>query len=210
LPIHGVAQPTLQGIRNVVQHLIEEKFFQSHSRPTSAEANTFTAKPAVITWVNLREEPLIYINGSPFVLRDEMFTLRNIKSYSGINSARLELIEKRLKDDVINELTRCNGKLLVHVETPEGGVIPVWEEVAPEHVMTLKEIMSAAAEDVKQSTSALQDLGSPYCKLEYLRVPITAEEAPDCSDLDAILSIFGSTQLDRTKFVVYAISHGHK
>lgn len=35
-----------------------------------------------VTWINLREEPLIYINGSPYVLRLEAVSLRNIKSYA--------------------------------------------------------------------------------------------------------------------------------
>lgn len=35
-----------------------------------------------VTWVNLREEPLCYINGAPYVLREESLSLRNLKSYA--------------------------------------------------------------------------------------------------------------------------------
>jgi hypothetical protein len=36
---------------------------------------------AKIHWLNLREEPLVYINGSPYVLRSQAVSLRNVKSY---------------------------------------------------------------------------------------------------------------------------------
>lgn len=35
-----------------------------------------------VCWINLREEPLLYINGTPYVLRQEAVSLRNVKSYA--------------------------------------------------------------------------------------------------------------------------------
>lgn len=32
-----------------------------------------------IVWVTLREEPIVYINGAPYCLRRERFSLRNMK-----------------------------------------------------------------------------------------------------------------------------------
>ena len=32
-----------------------------------------------------REEPLIYINGTPYVLRQEAVSLRNVKSYAYVS-----------------------------------------------------------------------------------------------------------------------------
>lgn len=111
LPVYGVAQPTTQGIDNVIQHVLQEK-----------EQSTFK-----VCWINLREEPLIYINGMPYVLRDQYFTLRNIKSYSGITGARLELMESKLKEDVINELRSYEQRILLHTETKDGVINSVWE-----------------------------------------------------------------------------------
>ncbi|XP_024032350.1 uncharacterized protein LOC112094873, partial [Morus notabilis] len=50
LHVHGVAIPTMDGIRNVLNHI--------------------NAKTSRLLWISLREEPVVYINGRPFVLRD--------------------------------------------------------------------------------------------------------------------------------------------
>jgi hypothetical protein len=51
-----------------------------------------------------------------------------------------ELLEQRLKEDVVNELSEYDHKLLLHGETSEGDVLPLWEDVDLVHVMTLKEV----------------------------------------------------------------------
>ena len=35
-----------------------------------------------ITWITLREEPIVYVNGFPYCLRREGFSLRNMKGMS--------------------------------------------------------------------------------------------------------------------------------
>ena len=107
--MYGVAQPTVQGIKNVATNVLE---------------GSLTRK---VCWINLREEPLIYINGIPYVLRDQYFTLRNIRSYSGITAPRLELMESRLKEDVIIEVHNYDERILLHNETKEGEITPIWE-----------------------------------------------------------------------------------
>ncbi|KAL6515866.1 hypothetical protein OROGR_019171 [Orobanche gracilis] len=54
LPVHGVAIPTIDGIRNVLKHI-------------GADINRDQIR---VLWINLREEPVVYINRRPFVLRD--------------------------------------------------------------------------------------------------------------------------------------------
>lgn len=54
LPVHGVAIPTIDGIRNVLSHI------RAH----------MNGEQIRVLWINLREEPVIYINSRPFVLRD--------------------------------------------------------------------------------------------------------------------------------------------
>jgi hypothetical protein len=56
-PIYGVGQPTIEGIRKVVHALLKTK-----------ERN----KKHVI-WINLREEPIVYVEGKPFAPRDVTF-----------------------------------------------------------------------------------------------------------------------------------------
>ena len=63
--------------------------------------------------------------------------------YGGISASRLEVLEERLRDDVIAELASFGGRLLLHTETRDGSVIPVWEEANPDHVSVLKDIMGS-------------------------------------------------------------------
>lgn len=66
LQVHGVAIPTIDGIRNVLKHI-------------GARADI---KRTHVLWINLREEPVVYINGRPFVLRDVERPFSNLE-YTG-------------------------------------------------------------------------------------------------------------------------------
>ncbi|KZT01378.1 uncharacterized protein LAESUDRAFT_731226 [Laetiporus sulphureus 93-53] len=158
--IYALGQPTLEAIEEVV------------SRVRSAHPSA-----SKILWITLREEPIVYINGAPYCLRRERFTLRNMKDYGGISSSRLEVLEERLRDDVIAELSTFGGRLLLHTETPDGSVIPVWEEVEAENVSVLKEIM-ASRRHIDEGV-----------ELAYARIPITAERPPDFSDLSELIEV---------------------
>ncbi|KAH6570550.1 hypothetical protein BASA60_007657 [Batrachochytrium salamandrivorans] len=199
LPVYAVAQPTLQGIKSVIQSL---------KQPTQR-----------IVWINLREEPLVYINGNPYVLRDQYLTLRNIKSYSGITGSRLEMIEEKLKEDVGDELIRYNGRVLLHTET-HGTINPIWQDCKYESVMTLQEAMNGLRKDEgslqnqvptlsqeipQQPGSSRESVNSnsdgkqvetaalTYSNIQndilYFRVPVTAETPPDASDFDHIVHL---------------------
>lgn len=89
-------------------------------------------------------------------------------------STRLELLEDRLKSDILSELASFDGRLLLHSETDSGDVTPLWETIiSASSVKTLKEVMADVA--IKMG---LTEEGS----FEYVRIPITAERAPDFSD----------------------------
>ncbi|KAJ6507779.1 inositol hexakisphosphate-domain-containing protein [Mycena vitilis] len=159
--IYALGQPTLEAINEVV-------------------ARIKTAHPSAqrVIWITLREEPIVYINGAPYCLRREGFSLRNMKDYGGISASRLEILEERLRDDVISELKAFGGRLLLHTETEDGSVIPVWEEIQNE----LEDV--AVLKDVMASRKAVDGL-----ELEYHRIPMTAEKPPDFSDLQDLIDV---------------------
>ncbi len=76
-------------------------------------------------------------------------SLRNIKAYSGINWDRLLLLEDRLKNDVVNELESGEGRLLLHTETSDGTIIPIWEEANPSDVDTVQELWLTSAQTTR-------------------------------------------------------------
>lgn len=92
--IYALGQPTLEAIDEVL---------------AKVRTNHPTASRTV--WITLREEPIVYINGAPYCLRRESFSLRNMKDYGGISAPRLEILEDRLKDDVLAELDSFGGSV---------------------------------------------------------------------------------------------------
>lgn len=63
-PVYGVANPTIDGIRAIVQRI----------------GSTKGGRP--VFWHNMREEPAIYINGKPFVLREVERPYKNMLEYT--------------------------------------------------------------------------------------------------------------------------------
>ncbi len=171
--IHASAQPTLDALCEIV-HMIT-------TAATPAEGSR-------VVWINVREEPVIYINGEPYVLRDRYATVRNIKSYSGIKADRLEQMEDRLKEDIIAEGAFYGGKVLVHSEAASESIFPSWITLeADDDVATLKEIFA--------------DLALTFPTLTYRRSPVTAEEASEPENFDHIFKAVMGNPRDRTHIV---------
>ena len=63
--IYALGQPSLSAIDEVVRRV-------KHAHPNAEK----------VMWITLREEPIVYINGAPYCLRRERFTLRNVKGMS--------------------------------------------------------------------------------------------------------------------------------
>ncbi|KAG0177898.1 hypothetical protein DFQ29_004184 [Apophysomyces sp. BC1021] len=180
--VYGVAQPTVDGLHKVIRRLVADRDRNNK-----------------ILWINLREEPIIYINGIPYVLRDRYFTLRNIRAYKGITGPRLEQLENRLKEDVIREVLNYDGRILLHGEDKDGNVQPAWEEVAIEDILTVREVMESVSEEISHG---VDDDGSKRIFLDYYRIPITAEKAPEWRDFDDLRSLLAHMELSKTSVVM--------
>jgi hypothetical protein len=92
-----------------------------------------------------------------------------MRDYTGVSSSRIEVLEERLKSDVVTELGEFQGRLLLHTENSDGEVVPVWESVDKTDVASLREIMDVAAGSSKD------------VQLQFVRIPITSESSPDVS-----------------------------
>lgn len=78
---------------------------------------------------------------------------------------------------------------MLHTETSDGSVIPVWEEVQPEDVAVLKDIMAS-----RQSGVGIE--------VQYARIPITAERPPDMTDIGELMELVVRTDFLSTAIVV--------
>jgi len=167
LCVYGVAIPTIEGMKNTIGHLLKT-------------SNTETI-PKKVLWISLREEPVVYINQRPFVLRNYDSPFNNLE-YTGIDTARVEEMEVRLKRDILNEAGRYEGKFLIHDENNDGKTFEAWEPVNEETVMTPREVYKRLGEE-----------GFP---VSYVRVAITDEQSPEEADFDSLVRLIQDT--DRT------------
>jgi len=70
---------------------------------------------------------------------------------TGITTSVVERIEQNLKKDVIRELHKMDGKLLLHdeMETEPGTfeIVPQWEEITDEDILTPREVFDMVAKE---------------------------------------------------------------
>lgn len=157
VPVYASSQPALPALSSIL-----------------AEIGGEEPAPQRLIWINLREEPIIYIQEHPHVLRQTGKALRNLRSYTGITPTNLEKIEDKLAEDVKSELEEYGGKVLVHTEK-DGEVVPVWVDAKESDVRTVREVFGA-----------LIDNG---LEVDYHRIPTTAEQPPQEEDFDDLLNL---------------------
>ena len=83
-----------------------------------------------------------------------------------------------------------NRRLLLHSETPDGSVIPIWEEVNCGDIRVLKDVMA------ERKHPALQ------LELGYARIPITAERPPDFTDLSELIEVMMRSNANNVPIVI--------
>lgn len=151
--VYGVAQPTVDGLRNVLDRV--------------------GGKEHKVMWTNMREEPVVYINGRSFSLREEAHPFENADQFKGASAESVDRNERQLKADILAEAKANGGRVLIHEETADGSVVTEWVQVTPESVRTTAE--------------TYQDLQAEGYQVDYARVPVTDEKTPEYQDLQALV-----------------------
>ena len=100
---------------------------------------TKQSKKAPIHWINLREEPVLYVNEEPVVLRELHQPYENLV-FTGITTKRVEAMESQLCKDAEEECSKFEDKLLIHAESDTGNLMAEWEEVTTANILTTKEV----------------------------------------------------------------------
>ncbi len=167
LPIFGVGQCHLGGLMHNARHLGALGF---------ARAVCF----------NMREEPLVFLNGTGCAPRVAGKLDENVDYLLSIQGYELDAMELRLKEDccAASERALADGGLLIW-EQPEGGdgsnvQRPV--VVARERSFAVREAYAW----VNAQPPAAED-GALRARLEYVRVPIADETAPEEQDFDQLV-----------------------
>jgi hypothetical protein len=123
VPVYGVSQPTVLGIEKLVQNLLK-------SNP----------KRKRVIWVNLREEPIVYVNKKPFCFREQETLDINLDYLLGIASQNLQDLEERLRADLVSSI-KSNGEVLEYYFQGETRTNELLPEVVEKHeVRTVKQV----------------------------------------------------------------------
>lgn len=125
-----------------------------------------------VTWTTLREEPTVYIQGRSYTPRSLQHPTTNLAD-PGVSTATVESREDTLKQEILQEAAQHGGRFLVAEENPDGSVVGKWVELKPGDVQTPAEVF--------------QDLRAQGYKVDYARIPISDEKAPENQDFDALV-----------------------
>lgn len=153
--IHGTAQPTIDGMRSVLQ------------RAGSGPGGKIKS-----VWTNLREEPVVYINGKPLNLRHIKAPYNNQAS-PGRSAREVDQLEKQLKQDILKEAQRNGGYIITHDEDAGPPPKVVEKKVKLETVQTVGEVY--------------KQLQTEGYNVEYKRLPVTDMKKPEDHDIDELV-----------------------
>lgn len=154
--VFGMAQPTVSGLREALQKM---------------GAGPGSQGPRV-NWTSLREEPVVYIQGRSFTVRDLKAPFANLED-TGISSATVEQRENTLKQEILQEAQRYGGRFLVAEESADGSLVGKWVELK--------------AGDVQTPSEVYTQIQAEGYRVDYARIPISDERAPENQDFDALV-----------------------
>ncbi|KAL7598463.1 hypothetical protein Lser_V15G22256 [Lactuca serriola] len=114
--------------------------------------------------------------------------------YQGINRARVEQMEDRLKEDILLEAARYGNKILVTDELPDGQMVDQWEPVTP----TLS----------KHHYRVYLEIQTRKFLVDYERIPATDEKSPKEHDFDTLVDRISRADLKTEIIFNYQMGHG--
>jgi len=169
-PVYGLGQGLAGGCRAVAEGL----FRSGHRR---------------ILWVYLREDPIVFVAGTPVSLRPSL----GVPSVVG-TAEELPRLERRLKQDVLSVSLESGGSVSMHVD--DGGGMEddrvVTQTVREEGLLTPTEVFVAQ-----------QAEGLP---VEFARVPVPEEGPPSERTLERLLE--HALEVDTSAAVVLSCRTG--
>lgn len=168
LPVFGSGQCHLDGILYLAGHLKRELGFQK------------------VLWFNMREEPVVFINGQACAPRTEGNLNENVEYLAQIEGYELDAMERRMRDECVEAAAAGGGTIGVFYQKAGGTNVEEQLPVPKESSLPVRE-----AYELVNATE-----GAPA--VTYVRVPITDETAPDEGDFDQLVAELRETALALT------------
>merc|ERR1712015_315919 len=147
--VYTTGQPTLDGIKNILEKV----------------TGTIYPKDGPIIWLNLRQEPNVYVNGEPICARPP----NKIGEYAELGAVTRDLV----KADEAEFFKVVEGRV-----KENGGKL--------KYVTIAKEEKEVEVKDLKTLSEVIEGLKADFPGLQHMRVPICNSASPLESDFDII------------------------
>jgi len=168
--VFGTGQPTKDGFSTVLDYILKE---------TGAKD---------ILWTNMRQEPVVYLNGQSFTPRLPDRMNENME-FPGVSGSDIEWLQDQFVKSIKDKVEE--GRKDRHVPNEEKGTVRYYRDTYAEHPEDRKNIEYTVHLDndgdlvtLSGLYNQLQDAGFT---LSYSRMPIVDEKAPSEGDFDAML-----------------------
>ncbi|TMW60709.1 hypothetical protein Poli38472_000751 [Pythium oligandrum] len=170
-PLYGCAQPTMQGIQQILQRVADDGFTN-------------------VVWINLREEAVIYVDGTPYTARRSA-KLNENDLVPGITGHTVQVLETSMKKSLQEQLALSDERFEYWHEVALHDNVLKTLTVDPATVHTLPELYEL---------EAVNQAGHQLKSIRYYRIPIERENAPEHTDLERLMTLMNGATSD-TAFV---------
>lgn len=154
--VAGCGQPTAEGFKQVLESVTESGFDKT-------------------TWINLRDDPVAYVNGTPYSCRDKKKP-DDAVAYPFLDTTQLRELEGRLCENFKFGTTK-KGQLHDFLEA-------VFEADTQTTRIGTRSIEVKSLDDVLSISKLYEKLAEEDCAMDYKRVPI--RDSPSIQDFDKL------------------------
>merc|ERR1712112_771296 len=157
--VYLTGQPTIKGLQNILEKVTGKIY----------------PKDGKIIWLNLRQEPSVYVNGNPICARPP----NKIGEYAELGNVTRDSIkaDEEEFEKVIEGRVKENGGKLKYVDINK-----------KEHEVEVKEL--------KSLSKVMEDAKADYPGLFHMRVPVCNSAAPLETDFDIICQTLVGTSIN--------------
>merc|ERR1712080_175647 len=157
--VYSTGQPTITGLKNVLEKV----------------TGTIYPKDGKIIWLNLRQEPVVYVNGEPICARPP----NKIGEYAELGNVTRDSI----KVDEVDFVRVAEGRI-----KENGGKL--------KYVDINKKELEAEAKELKSLSQVMEEAQADFPGLVHMRVPVCNSAAPLESDFDVICQTLVGTSIN--------------
>merc|ERR1712080_135935 len=157
--VYSTGQPTITGLKNVLEKVI----------------GTIYPKDGKIIWLNLRQEPVVYVNGEPICARPP----NKIGEYAELG----DVTRDSVKADEVEFVKVVEGRM-----KENGGKL--------KYVDINQKEFEAEVKELKSLSQAMEALQADFPGLVHMRVPVCNSAAPLESDFDVICQTLVGTSIN--------------